>query len=623
MVSNEFIMRIISSQLPKGFQRSYYCGDLRLEHLNQSVQLAGWVVSRRDHGKLMFFDLWDYRGTIQVVLDSSEASSSSLVHQVEGLRVGFVLAVKGEVSLRPEGMKNPKIKTGEIELKLKELFLLNDSPPLPLQPDDKNLTEDIKGRYRYLLLREKTLQNNLRLRHKVLQKVRFFLSQESFCEVETPILYKSTPEGARDYLVPSRTRPKSFYALTQSPQQLKQLLMMGGMDRYFQIARCFRDEDLRADRQPEFSQIDLEMSFTQPHEIREMNERLLRYLWKEFKGKELPAPLPHITYQEAMRDYGSDCPDLRSDLKACSFSEVCGSLGLEIFQKVLSQKTGLFAGFRLPLHLCKEMSRSRLDRLNDTIRSWGAPGLLWVKCDETPTPSKASSSSSSSLSSLGSRLSLSQIEHFEKVAGGKGLLLILGGNREKVEPLLGRLRNYLLHHFKLIDEQKEALLWVTDFPLFGQDQDENQKGLWHCLHHPFTAPKDPKALTSFLENPSSEKPPLAQAYDLVYNGHEIAGGSLRIHKADLQRKVFEFLGLSPEVVEERFGFFIEALQYGCPPHGGIAWGVDRLIMLLCGAKSLREVIAFPKTSQATCAMSACPSPVSKEQLSELGLRLLP
>ena len=596
----------MSIQLPKDFQRSHYCGDLCLDHLNQSVQLAGWVLSRRDHGKLMFFDLWDYRGVVQVVLDSSEATSTSLVDKVAKLRLGFVLALKGKVTLRPEGMKNPKIKTGEIELKLKELFLLNDSLPFPLQLDDKNLSEDVKGHYRYLLLREETLQNNLRFRHKVLQKVRSFLSQEGFCEVETPILYKSTPEGARDYLVPSRTHPGFCYALTQSPQQLKQLLMMGGMDRYFQIARCFRDEDLRSDRQPEFSQIDLEMSFTQAQDIRAINEKLLRYIWKELKGKELPKPLPQMTYQEALQNYGSDCPDLRSDLKIKSFSEVCKACDLELFKKVLSQKKGLFAGFHLPPSLGKQISRSFLDRLNHKVKSWGAPGLLWIKCE----------GNNKSSSSLRSHLSPSQIECFEKAAGGQGLLLLLGGLRDKVEPLLGRLRTYLLHEFKLIDEQKESLLWITDFPLFDQDEE----GLWHSVHHPFTAPKTEEALEAFLKNPSPETLPIAQAYDLVHNGHEIAGGSLRIHKANLQRKIFAFLGLNHEVVEERFGFFIKALEYGCPPHGGMAWGLDRLIMLLCGAKSLREVIAFPKTAQATCTMSGCPNSVDREQWAELKLR---
>ena len=337
---------------------------------------------------------------MQVVLDSSEVdATSSLIDKVTKLRLGFVLALKGQVSLRPEGMKNPKIKTGEVEIKLTELFLLNKSLPLPFQFNDSNLNEDIKGRYRYLLLREERLQRNLRLRHKVLQKVRSFLSQENFCEVETPILYKSTPEGARDYLVPSRMKPKSFYALTQSPQQLKQLLMIGGMDRYFQIARCFRDEDLRTDRQPEFSQIDLEMSFVQASEIRTLNEKLLRYIWKEIKGQELPPPpLPQITHQEAMRDYGSDRPDLRSNLKISSFSEVCKSLDLKLFQKVLSQKKGLFSGFRLSPPLCDKISRSYLDRLNAKIKSWGVPGLLWIRCKGNDSSSSSLGVSSFSLS---------------------------------------------------------------------------------------------------------------------------------------------------------------------------------------------------------------------------------
>ena len=647
-----------SFTLPAAFHRSHYCGDLRKEHCGESVWLAGWVTSRRDHGGVLFFDLWDYRGTVQVALDSRQAASPSLIQRVEKLRLGFVVALKAKVSLRPEGMKNPKITTGDIELELEELFLLNTSQPLPFQIQEKKekLGEDIKGRYRYLLLREKSLQDNLRFRYKLLQKVRFFLSQEDFCEVETPILYKSTPEGARDYLVPSRIHPRSCYALTQSPQQLKQLLMMGGMDRYFQIARCFRDEDLRADRQPEFSQIDLEMSFTQAPEIMNLNEKLLQYLWKELKGKTLP-PLPQKTYREVMRDYGSDCPDLRSELKACYLSEFCASLDLQLFQKILSQKKGLFAGFYLPssqIPTEQEMSRSRLDRLNDLVKSWGAPGLLWVKFQ-----------GSRSSSSLGKHLSLSQIESLKEYihknhkshesheshrlhkadktgkeeGEGEGLLLFMGGAQEKVEPLLGRLRSHLLQNFQLIDEQKEAFLWVTDFPLFAREEkeekkEEKKKGSrgeikikqetetkhWNCLHHPFTAPQREEDLLAFFASPSVEKIPLAQAYDMVYNGHEIAGGSVRIHSAFLQEKVFAFLGLKKEVIKERFGFFIEALKYGCPPHGGIAWGIDRLVMLLCGASSLREVIAFPKTSQATCSMSGCPSPVDKEQLSELSLR---
>lgn len=585
-------------------KRTTYCGLLRATHDGQTVNLMGWVDSRRDHGGLVFVDLRDREGLVQVVLDPG-ASAMSQAHDLRG---EFVIGVRGTVRRRPDGMTNKKLPTGEVEVVALELEILSEAKTPPFQINDENVNENLRLKYRYLDIRSAQLNGHLRLRHSIVQTVRTFLSDEGFIEVETPILYKSTPEGARDYLVPSRVNQGTFYALPQSPQTLKQLLMIGGMDRYFQIARCFRDEDLRADRQPEFSQIDMEMSFVDQDDIMAVNERLAQILWKKFRGVEL-GPIPRMSFMEAMDRYGVDKPDLRFGLELKDIASLCQNTGFKVFDDVLAKK-GAIKG--IGLEQGSEFSRAQIDKLVELAKKAGAKGLVWIKVDREGKLTSA----------VGKVLAEDRVrEIFNALCpSGKGAAFLVADTFDTACGALGALRLHLGHELKLVDESKDRFVWIVDFPLYEYDAEGKR---WAARHHPFTSPQNQFMDDLKNGNESRFGDILAKAYDLVCNGHEIGGGSVRIHRSDLQQAMFKALGLSMEEAKEKFGFFMEALQYGTPPHAGIAWGVDRLTMILANTDAIRDVIAFPKTAKATDLMAEAPSAVSRDQLIELGIRLAP
>lgn len=583
-------------------KRTHRCGELNKSHVGQAVVIMGWVDTRRDHGGLIFVDLRDRGGLVQVVFNPTLKELAA----AKDLRNEFVVAVKGVVRARPEGMINKKITTGEIEVEAQVCKILSEAQPTPIHIGDSKVSENLRLKYRYLELRAPQLQNHLIVRHQVTQLVRNYLSDKGFLEVETPILYKSTPEGARDYLVPSRVHLGHFYALPQSPQTLKQLLMIGGMDRYFQIARCFRDEDLRADRQPEFSQIDIEMSFVDVEDLIELNEGLARKIWKEVRGKDI-GPIPRLTFFEVMNRFGSDKPDLRNPLELKDLAKVAKGSGFKVFEDVLA-RGGVVRALAVPQ--AGSFGRAQIDKLTDLAKQMGAKGLVWIKMDE-------GGGLSSSVSKV---LSAELVEKLFAEGGGQkgGAVFVVADDFEVACRSLAALRDQLGHQLGLIDKSRDSFLWVVDFPLLEYDPNERR---WVARHHPFTSPKDEYLQTLFDENEKEYNTLLAKAYDFVCNGHEIAGGSIRIHNQQVQKSLFKALGLSEEEVHHKFGFFIEALSYGTPPHGGIAWGVDRLLMILCDTDAIRDVIAFPKTAKATCLMSDAPSTVSREQLLELGVRL--
>lgn len=582
-------------------KRTHYCGQLNESLAEKTVVLMGWVDSRRDHGGLVFIDLRDREGIVQVMLDPQNEKMSA----AKDMRGEFVVAIEGVVRIRPEGMKNAKLATGAVELVATNCQILSKAQPLPFHLNDDTVSEAVRMKYRYIDLRSTNLQKFLRLRHEVVRTVRNFLSDQQFIEVETPILYKSTPEGARDYLVPSRVNPGMFYALPQSPQTLKQLLMVGGFDRYFQIARCFRDEDLRADRQPEFSQIDIEMSFVDEDDVRAVNENLLRQIWKQFRGKEVKE-IPSYTYQYVMDNYGSDKPDLRNPIKIQDVAAIVKGVPFKVFSDVLD-RGGVVRGFGVPTK--NEISRSQIDKWTQTAKENHAKGLVWIKKDGDTYNSPANKFLDQPI--------LKAV--YEKLCPqGYGMAIVVADDYVNACAALGALRIAVGQQYELIDTSEDKFCWVIDFPLFDYDP---QGKRWVACHHPFTMPKDDHvALMAKGDNESLGKAQ-AKAYDLVCNGYEIAGGSIRIHNSETQALMFKSLGLSPEDAKEKFGYFIEALSYGTPPHGGIAWGVDRLIMILCNTDAIRDVIAFPKTAKATCLMSESPSPVDRHQLLELGIRL--
>lgn len=583
-------------------KRTHYCADLNSAHAAQKVVLMGWVNTRRDHGGLIFVDLRDRSGLIQLVMNP-QAEATSAAKDVRG---EYVIAIEGTVRIRPDGMKNANIKTGDVEVEVSKVQILSEARTLPFDPADEKVSETLRLKYRYLDLRSPRLQGHLIQRHKVTTIVREVLDHMGFLEIETPILYKSTPEGARDYLVPSRVNPGTFYALPQSPQTLKQLLMISGMDRYFQIARCFRDEDLRADRQPEFSQIDIEMSFVDSDDVMRAAEELMRVLWKRVKGVDI-GEVPIMTYTEAMNRFGCDKPDLRVSWELKDLTEKLKNSSFKVFNDVIG-RGGAAKGLFVPG--TGSFSRGQFDKLTDKAKQYGAKGLVYIKIDEKGVIT-------SPVSKFFSEADLKDI--YSSCGGlGSGTVFIVADDFSISCAALSAIRLHLAQELKAIDTRKDRFLWVVDFPLLDYSPDEKR---WVACHHPFTAPKD-QDLQSMIDRKESEYAHLkAKAYDFVCNGNEIAGGSVRIHRGDVQRAMFDALGLTEEEIKIKFGFFIEALTYGTPPHGGIAFGLDRLVMILSGTEAIREVIAFPKTAKATDLMAEAPSVVTREQLLELGIRL--
>jgi aspartyl-tRNA synthetase len=587
--------------------KTHTCGELRREHTGETVTLAGWVSRRRDHGGLIFIDLRDRWGTTQVVADPS---LSSEVHAVaEGIRSEYVLQVRGKVRPRPVGLSNPNLDTGAIEVAAAKIELLNaaKTPPFLIN-DDSLVDEALRLRYRYLDLRRPRMQSNMILRHKVVKYIRDYLSERDFVEIETPTLFKSTPEGARDYLVPSRIHPGSFYALPQSPQQLKQLLMVAGYERYFQIARCFRDEDLRGDRQPEFTQLDLEMSFVEREDILELIEPMVTGIVEELTNKRLLAkPFPRLSYQDAMDRFGTDHPDIRFGMELFDVSDQVAQSAFKVFSSTVAsggQVKGLCAKG------CASYSRRQIDELTQFAKEHGAQGLAWLALKETDNGEpQVRSSLAKYLSDLDVRALMARAE-----AQPGDLVLLVAGQPSIVAEALSHLRIELGERLSLPDPDVLAYCWIIDFPLFVWNAEENR---WDPSHHLFTAPV-PEDIPLLDTDPGAAR---GQQYDLVCNGYETAGGSIRIHQRKTQEKVFELIGLDLKEAKERFGHLLEAFEYGTPPHGGIAPGIDRLVMLLAGEPNIREVMAFPKSQKAADLMAGAPSPVSPEQLRELHLRL--
>ena len=582
--------------------RSHYCGQLTSGMIGEEVALCGWVHRRRDHGGVIFIDLRDREGLAQVVYDPDRVDSFALA---ETLRNEYVIRITGRVRRRPEGTVNPNLPTGEVEVLGYTIEILNKAKTPPFQLDDENVQDDIRLRYRYVDLRREAMQDNIKLRSRVTRAIRDYLDGRGFLDIETPVLTRATPEGARDYLVPSRTQQGEFFALPQSPQLFKQLLMMSGMDRYYQIVRCFRDEDLRADRQPEFTQLDMEMSFVDEDDVTGLVEDLIRTLFKQVKGIELADPFPRMTYCEAVQRYGTDRPDLRNPLELVEVGDLVKQVEFKVFSAPANQPNGRVAALRLPGG--NALTRKEIDDYTAYIGKYGAKGLAYIKINDLGR-------GSAGLQSPILKFLPEETVHavLERTHAQSGDIVFFGAGKARiVNDSLNALRTALAGDLGLL-QGDWAPLWVVDFPLFEYNEAEQR---WDSLHHPFTAPQ-----TTGPDDKLQDS--LSRAYDLVLNGMELGGGSIRIHDPDLQLSVLALLGIDAEQAREKFGFLIDALSYGCPPHGGIAFGLDRIVMIMAGAKGIRDVIAFPKTQTASCLLTSAPAAASAQQLRELGIRLI-
>lgn len=584
--------------------RTNYCGAINTDYLNQTITLYGWVHRRRDHGGVIFIDLRDREGIVQIVCNPENAVTFQIA---EKIRNEYVLKINGTVRPRPEGTVNLTIHTGEVEVLVDVIEILNPSLTPPFQMDEENLSEAIRLEHRYLDLRRPVMQKNLRLRHKVTMAVRSFLDQQGFIDVETPILTKSTPEGARDYLVPSRVNDGHFFALPQSPQLFKQLLMVSGFDRYYQITRCFRDEDLRADRQPEFTQIDIETSFLNENEIMTLMEGMIRNLFRDAIGIDLPDPFPRLSHEEAMFKYGSDKPDMRIPLVLTELTELMQDVSFQVFRDAAQKPDGRVAALRIPRG--SELSRKEIDDYTQFVAIYGAKGLAYIKINSLE---KGMEGLQSPILKFLPEAVVNAV--LERTGAQEGDLVFFGADKAKiVNDALGALRVKIGHERGLASIDWKPL-WVVDFPMFEWDEEENR---WKALHHPFTSPAEGHEDLLATEPGKA----LSKAYDMVLNGVEIGGGSVRIHRQDVQSKVFHALNISDSEAQEKFGFLLNALQYGAPPHGGIAFGLDRIVAMMTGADSIRDVIAFPKTQRAQCLLTQAPNAVEEKQLRELHIRL--
>lgn len=582
-------------------QRTHDCGTLSDKHIGETVTLCGWVHTRRDHGGLIFVDLWDKYGMTQVVLNPQ---IDQLAHEhAQSIRGNYIIGIIGDVRARPDDMVNPKIKTGKIEVYVDVLNILNPSETPPISPwDPQDTSEALRLKYRFLDLRGPELQRNLKMRYDITRVARNELHRNGFMEVETPMLTKSTPEGARDYLVPSRLNSQKFYALPQSPQLFKQILMVAGMDRYFQIVKCFRDEDLRFDRQPEFTQIDIEMSFGNEKLMFQIIEEMMAGIYQEVLGIKIDSPFPILKYQDAIDRFGTDKPDMRFGMEIVDLGKIVLGTSFKVFAQVL-ESGGQVRALNIK-NSAEALSRKGLDDLTEIAKTYGAKGMAWIKVQENELQSP-----------ITKFFEQEMLENMIKALGSEpgDTVIFIADTPKVVADALAHLRLALGKQLSLIDESKNIFTWVTEFPLVEYDETEKR---YSAMHHPFTAPRE-EDLEKFDSDPSSIK---ARAYDLVLNGNEIGGGSIRIHQKEIQEKMFKLLEISPEEAETKFGFLLDALQYGAPPHCGIAMGLDRVTMLLSGAKSIRDVIAFPKTQKATCLMTQAPSEVEPKQLRELKLK---
>lgn len=584
--------------------RSHECGVIDKSLIDEIVTLCGWAQRRRDHGGVIFIDLRDRTGLVQVVADPDEKTAFDTADRVRG---EFVLKISGRVRARPAGTENPDLPTGEIEIYAQSVDILNRAEPLPFQLDEDDVNEAVRLKYRYVDLRRQSMQQNLRLRHKLIRELRAFLDQRDFIEIETPILTRSTPEGARDYLVPSRTHPGQFFALPQSPQLFKQLLMVSGFERYYQIARCFRDEDLRADRQPEFTQLDIETSFMDEQEITSIMESMIRGVFKNVLDVDLPDPFPRLAYAEAVQRFGTDRPDLRNPLYLTEVTDLMRTVEFKVFSSPANAADGRVAALRVPKGAT--LSRQQIDQYTEFVKRRGAKGLAYIKVNQ---PSKGREGLQSPIIKFLPDDVVAEV--LQRTQAAPDDLIFFGADKAGiVNDSLSALRDELGRALNLI-VGKWSPLWVMDFPLFDYDADGKR---WISLHHPFTSPKL-EDIGELEQNPGQA---LSRAYDMVLNGIEIGGGSIRIHQRDLQQSVFEVLGINPQEARDKFGFLLDALEYGAPPHGGIAFGIDRIAAMMIGADSIRDVIAFPKTQKASCLMTAAPSFVDPRQLRELSLKL--